>query len=277
MSTALDSYSVTPVGTIEGPGSAELTGAATLPMVVAAGTIDDSDLMPNRPVEWPEILDWPGSGTVPVPHEYALISGSPSSVADATGPKSPGQVLRFVNLGDADPGEGQQTPSGYLALQSLDLTQVYIARWLRPSANYVGDPVGGKSLMVHFSAGNSVYFNYETPAEGMLITPSCDLPIGGGNDARNQTILPRINDDDPLVRDEWGLWEFLVQLNTPGESDGAIKVWAHGQPQINVTDYKFRLAGATWTIENISCNFYQNDTQEFDRWWDMDHFYVSGQ
>jgi hypothetical protein len=251
-----------------------------------------SALTPNLPAGLNLIADY-GGGDALVPgineiHDTRLV-------LDATAPTSPNEVRRHtipaVTQAQIDSAE-QHLICGYtndtppkpiechvqrsagkigVAFPAGGLSEVYIARRLKPSANLIGDPAGSKSMMLGIPGVGSIYFNYETTPD-VLIRPIiyCADPL------YHDKWLARNRASTPIPRGTWGLWEFYVKLNTPGAKNGILRVWANGVLQAEYTDIMYLPAGSTAKFNDLKTDFYQNRAQTFAMWWDMDHKRVLG-
>lgn len=238
------------------------------------GAVDAT--MPNRPTALPVLMDWQCDDTTPVNAEIGFTSeygANPSVRLDSSGPKSPGKVRRHTI--HANPG--QQASGGYVYLNTNHVKEGYMARWLRPSSNLIGDAAGSKSSMWGFHAGGAIYFNYETNPDPTIlpIFLGCGVTNPAGSIRDDMWIKPN-RASTPLVRGQWGLWEFYVKVNDPGQFNAALRVWANGILQLELMGFKFGDAQTSEGIGGISSNFYQNGGQDFDMWFDMDHIFVSG-
>lgn len=230
--------------------------------------------------------DLPGGMTVVADYAggSALIPGiseiyNTTSVQDGTAPRSPSEVRRFT-IPAITQAQLDSFNNGTLAhlqrsagkvevvLPAGGVNEVFIARWIKPSANLVGDPAGSKSMMLGWTGG-SIYFNYETTPD-LLSNPI----IFGTPDARNDKWLHQNRSKTPIVRGTWGLWEFYVKMNSPGVANGILRVWANGVLQSDYTDITFLTAESAAKFNSLKTDLYQNRAQLFPMWVDMDHMLV---
>lgn len=254
---------------------------------------------PNRPDGLTTLVDWGGGAKTPgIGEIYVSDETIPSNVAvaDNSGPKSPGTLQRFTIpaltqdeydkavAGTIDPSTNRpyhmqrgtgfvSAGPGMLSPNDSGKEEVYIARWLRPSANLVGDPAGSKSMMLGISGIGSLYINYETTPEvfmlPIMLAPKAIEP-------RNDTWLERNRASTPLVRGNWGLWELQTKMNTPGVANGILRGWCNKVLQFEYTDWIYRPAGSNAKFDSLKTDFYQNKAQLFQMSWDMDHWTVAG-
>lgn len=274
MSTPLDSYSQTPIITI-----AEV----------------DLD-MPNMPEHLVDEIIATYTGGQTIGDGINEIFNT-TSVTDATAPKSPSEVCRHTIpavteeeeaawLADPEGAPNLQRSAGKVAVAvpGGGLNEVYMARWLKPSANLIGDPAGSKSSMWHYGGGEvadegTIYWNYETTEDGVLIRPLISAPktyTTAETEMRNDEWQIRDSAETPIPYGVWGLWEFYAKLNTAGVANGIFRVWANGVLQLERTNWLFLPTGSAAKFVEIKTDFYQNRARTFAMHWDMDHKVVAG-
>jgi hypothetical protein len=244
--------------------------------------------MPNLPAGLSVLADYSGGSSIG--NGINEITQATSLETDAGAPKSPSDVRRFnINAmtqeeydaliaGTSTDPMGWQSGSGYVgvAIPAGGVEEFYVARWLRPSANMIGDPGGGNKSMMAGGTGLSIYWNWRDVTGGIAILPAFWVPGGRAQDPRNDMFLVPNRAQTPIVPGTWGLWETYVKLNTPGVANGILRCWANGVLQLEFTDLMFRADGSTSKFTNLKSDFYHNRSQLFPMWWDMDHMFVAG-
>ena len=196
---------------------------------------------------------------------------------DLLSPASPGGIMRFLYPAQTVASASTYNPGVVqtLSLQSLQKTQLYGKYTIKLSNNFYGHPTNTNKLVFH--RGNDVS-NGKRFEPILRVRGSGTGPLNISVDCQgcvdNEIPIP----NGPAVsRGVWHTVEVLMQLNTPGNKNGVIKVWLDGTLAINETSREITSGQGYWDSIHIAPTWGgQGGVIPQDFWWDLDDLYVSG-
>src|SRR6185503_14312268 len=140
-------------------------------------------------------------------------NGGASIVADATGPKSPGSLLRFTYPSGFQAGF---SPASQYRTLPTGRAKVYGAIWVRWSPNWQGEASGTNKVLYNWIHDNpSVFLSAGGSGSGTL-TPT--IRLQNTPDSR-EYLFPNVVSNAHVVRGQWHRWEYVLIANTPGSSN----------------------------------------------------------
>ncbi len=152
---------------------------------------------------------------------------------------APTRVLRGV----FPPGfGGGNAPfsTGYRLEGAARFPRIYVCQWTRHSSNFVNHPTGSKHLwfmlegVSAWNGATSVYSAHDGPNMRVQINLQ-NQPWG------NRNLTPN-RGSNRYIRDflgEWVKYEYLLELNRDGASDGRVRVWINDDLILSYDDVKF--------------------------------------
>jgi uncharacterized protein YjdB len=170
------------------------------------------------------------------PSPLLYNGGQGAIVTDASAPKSPSNVLQVTFPAGFPAGD---QPYDQAIVLSGNYTQLYGSIWLKYSPGFAVDGAGILKILYMWASDDKpslcLCVNDYT-AGGGKFTPQLGL-----QDATNQNLIPNVSGQVGygFPTGEWVRLEFLLQMNSPGQSNGVAKVWANGVLITNFTNVDF--------------------------------------
>ena len=197
-------------------------------------------------------------------------------ISDPTAPHSAPGILRATfPAGNAYDGSG---PGGSDFTTGNKRT-LYMARWIKYSANWYGHPSGvNKMAYVHTSSGDVPVLVFSAIGAGSApLSPYVDLqftvtPGGGSN------LAPNLVPNAEIVRGQWNLLELVAVGNTAGNADGSVDWYLNG---VHVGSYavQWQSGATTWGRVHYTTIWggYSGGAASIPalQWRDDDHLYMS--
>lgn len=122
--------------------------------------------------------------------------------------------------------------------------QIYISFWVKLSSNWVGNAAGANKILymrVNGQNAGSVEFigmggldpSEQTLGPMLVLENVVQVTRGSGaSGSGSVTVTPNMvpyTSSTAITRGQWGHYEVLETLNTPGQADGGVKWWWNGQ------------------------------------------------
>jgi polysaccharide lyase-like protein len=113
-------------------------------------------------------------------------------------------------------------------------TEFYGAIWVKFSSNFVGQSSGVNKIFFIWTDDNGGTPSYYLSAQA--VGASDFQPQIRTQDNGAQDLTPNVSGQTgyTFARNTWVRWEFYIKNNTPGNSDGIVRVWMNGT---KVTEY----------------------------------------
>jgi uncharacterized protein YjdB len=172
------------------------------------------------------------------PSPLLYNGGQGAITTDASAPKSPSNVLQ-VTFPAGFPAGDQPYDQAILLDGSAQYTQLYGSIWLKYSPGFAVDGAGILKILYMWASDDKPSLclcvnNYT--AGGGNFTPQLGL-----QDATNQNLIPNVSGQVGygFPTGQWVRLEFLLVMNSPGQSNGVAKVWANGVLVTNFTNVDF--------------------------------------
>jgi hypothetical protein len=239
VSTALDSYSETPV--------------------VTRGEPEVGDYAANLPGDMSVIFDTDGGDPLADGADELTVSAQLLELGDA--PVSPPHVIAHTN----DPAladEFGQMPGGVVAkFFSLLVFAAYCSQIIRHSIGALIDTGGTKRLIWDLGNGISMYINCRAASSSGPFWFAAIL--FGIDDVDYEDVWLEPVTPPVLAIGDWCELEVEVRYNTAGNSNGIVRVWLRkiGEAPVlivELTDVNFLTAGPVDGIEYMKSDGYQN-------------------
>jgi hypothetical protein len=198
-------------------------------------------------------------------------------VTDPTAPISPS------NVGEAlfPPGyRGGRGPiDTYLPVSNV--RSLYVSCWLKLSPSFQGAASVGINKLFHIWIGEKsvVVVSLQGRNQANLFPQMRLQNVRGGNRGVSFNISPSAMSAARLERGRWYQLELLLQLNTPGQSNGRVRWWIDGVPAGDDANIGFVRFGSPFTWSRVSWNptwGAPRDVVPDPMYIWMDHIYVSG-
>jgi uncharacterized protein YjdB len=209
---------------------------------------------------------------------YNASGGGATITQDATAPKSPVNVMQVtypVGL------VGGYTPMSQEYAFSGGQTQFYGVIWIKMSSNFVGngagvnkvfymwtdDQGGGPTWYLSAQAAGSANFSPEVRTQGTA--PAEDY----GPNVAGQTGYT-------FPRNTWVQWEWYITNNTPGNSDGIVRMWMNGVKVAEYDNVQVSTSGSQTHFTELQFAPYWGGgggTISANQYLWIDHLYASGQ
>jgi uncharacterized protein YjdB len=155
-----------------------------------------------------------------------------SIVQDGSAPKSPSSVMQ-VTYPAGLPGGNAPFQQDH-GISGGQYTEFYGAIWVKFSSNFVGQISGVNKLFFIWTDDNGGTPAYYLSAQA--VGAENFQPQIRTQDAGAQDLPPNVSGQTGYTfpRNTWVEWEFYIKINTPGSSNGIVRVWMNG---VKVSDY----------------------------------------
>ena len=197
-------------------------------------------------------------------------------IQDPSAPHSAPGILRATfPAGNAYDGSGP----GASDFATGNKRTLYMARWIKYSANWYGHPSGvNKMAYVHTSSGDVPVLVFSAIGAGSApLSPYVDLqftvtPGGGSN------LAPNLVPNAEIIRGQWNLLELVAVGNTAGNADGSVDWYLNG---VHVGSYavQWQAGATTWGRVHYTTIWggYNGGAASIPatQWRDDDHLYLS--
>ena len=166
------------------------------------------------------------------------FSANMAFILDAGAPRSPSGILRATfPPGNAYDGSG---PGSFDFITGNKRT-LYIAQWIRYSANWYGHPSGvNKMAYFHTSAGDIPVLVFSAIGAGTgPLSPQVWTQYPNAN------LTPNLVPNAEIIRGQWNLVELVAVGNTAGNVDGSVDWYLNG---VHVGSYvlQWQAGATTW-------------------------------
>ena len=273
-------------GTISGGGLYTAGGTAGTYRVIAVqqgGTLADTAAVTvtsapasgpnlNEPTGYVRIADQPFNSLTA--DGWRIESSNPTLTTDATAPISPSGIVRATY--SAGFGSGSAPWAVERALSTRP-TSLYYRFAVKHSANFQGQGSATNKLgFVWIDGGPDFFVSAEGTGSGNLVVTA---RIQGTGDSR-EYLRPNQGPSGVIARGSWHTVEVELISNTPGVSNGTVRVWLDNVRIIEYTDVRFSGAGETnyWEVISLYPIWGGGTGQSVSSTMtiDFDHIYVSG-
>jgi uncharacterized protein YjdB len=244
---AVATVSASALGTAVAVGTAQVT--ATSEGKVGSGTLTVTSPPPppppgssNEPAGMTTLTDRPFNTANELGWTDWWPGGLMTFVSDATAPHSPSGILRATYptgyVAGSAPGAWDPPMSG-------NKKTVYLAVWVKHSANWFGQSTGTNKIFYFHTSTNDApvfYFTAEGVGNGNLVPYiALQATVSPGESNLNPNLVPSA----VIPRGQWNLIEVVAVGNSPGNRDGSIDWYVNG---VHVGSYavEFESGGTTW-------------------------------
>jgi len=205
------------------------------------------------------------------------FDGNMAFISDPSAPRSPTGILRATfPPGNQYDGNGPGGSDYYLGNKRT----LYMAFWIKYSANWYGHPTGINKMVYGYANANPVLVFSAIGGGTAPLKPEVDLqytvsPVGSTPAAN---LAPNLVPNAEIVRDQWNFLELVAVGNTAGNADGSLDWYLNG---VHVGSYTIQWTTAAsawdrvhWTT--IWGGWLQGAASvPATMWRDSDHFYIS--
>jgi hypothetical protein len=225
-----------------------------------------ADAPPPDP-EWaPNLPAWADGGTLMTDTTFGnMLSSEQVNAAGLATTTDTDNTIGSINSGDSGPwastsyrtvypagsngeGVGGTTLFGY---ENREWRRMYFAIAVKLDANYRMHATGGEKFWYpRLNGGSSCMLNWHIQgAQTATGTTWCfylDPQVGGERRYQTTTVYP--------VKGEWNLIEVEMHMDTPGNSNGVLRVWVNGDAAIAWTDVNYSNSGTQDSFDGIVFN-----------------------
>jgi hypothetical protein len=271
---AVATVSASALGRAVAVGSAQIT--ATSEGKVGSATLTVT--APPPPPAPPGSSNEPAGMTtlVDIPFESAIWynpAGLITVETDASAPHSPPGIIRATYPAGFVAGSG---PGAWDAPSLGNRKTVYVAVWMRHSANWYGQEAGvNKVFYMHTSTNDAPVFYFSATGSGTGdLMPQIRLQQTASPPESN--LSPNLVPSARMVRGQWNLIEVVAVGNSAGNKDGSVDWYLNGVHVGSYTAIEWEAGGTTWQRLSFAPVWGGiGGSVPATQWLDFDHLNVS--